>query len=48
MLETLRVIAHSSKLLKHNVIFLFNGAEENLLQVCHVTHRYKLYNLYAK
>lgn len=33
MLETLRVIAHSSKLLKHNIIFLFNGAEENLLQV---------------
>ncbi|XP_076681167.1 endoplasmic reticulum metallopeptidase 1 isoform X2 [Andrena cerasifolii] len=35
MLEILRVIAHSSKLLKHNVIFLFNGAEENLLQASH-------------
>lgn len=33
MLEILRVISHSSKLLKHNIIFLFNGAEENLLQV---------------
>lgn len=33
MLEILRVISHRPKLLKHNVIFLFNGAEENLLQV---------------
>lgn len=33
MLEILRVISHSPKLFKHNVIFLFNGAEENLLQV---------------
>ncbi|XP_043257384.1 endoplasmic reticulum metallopeptidase 1-like [Colletes gigas] len=35
MLEIIRVIAHSSKLLKHSVIFLFNGAEENLLQASH-------------
>ncbi|XP_076294654.1 endoplasmic reticulum metallopeptidase 1 isoform X2 [Lasioglossum baleicum] len=35
MLEILRVIAHSSKLLKHNIIFLFNGAEENLMQASH-------------
>ncbi|XP_043512200.1 endoplasmic reticulum metallopeptidase 1-like [Frieseomelitta varia] len=35
MLEILRVISHSPKLLKHNVIFLFNGAEENLLQASH-------------
>lgn len=33
MLEMLRIIAHSPRILKHNIIFLFNGAEENLLQV---------------
>jgi Zn-dependent M28 family amino/carboxypeptidase len=33
MLEVLRVISESSKHLKHNIIFLFNGAEENILQV---------------
>ena len=33
MLETLRIITQSPKILKHSVIFLFNGAEENLLQV---------------
>lgn len=33
MLEILRVLATSSRYLRHNIIFLFNGAEENLLQV---------------
>ena len=33
MLEILRVMSRSSKLLKNNIIFLFNGAEENILQV---------------
>ena len=33
MLEVLRVIAQSTKYLRHNIIFLFNGAEENILQV---------------
>lgn len=33
MLETLRVMSQSSQFLKYNVIFLFNGAEENVLQV---------------
>nr|XP_050865505.1 endoplasmic reticulum metallopeptidase 1-like isoform X2 [Vespula vulgaris] len=35
MLEILRVMAYSSQLLKHNIIFLFNGAEENLLEASH-------------
>lgn len=33
MLEILRIITQSPKILKHSVIFLFNGAEENILQV---------------
>lgn len=33
MLEILRVLSHNKTPLKNNVIFLFNGAEENPLQV---------------
>ena len=33
MLETLRVLAARASPLKHDVVFLFNGAEENILQV---------------
>jgi Zn-dependent M28 family amino/carboxypeptidase len=33
MLEILRIVTQSPKVLKHNIIFLFNGAEENILQV---------------
>jgi hypothetical protein len=33
MLEIIRILSMSSIKLKHNVIFLFNGAEENMLQV---------------
>lgn len=33
MLEVLRVMSRSPKLLKNNIIFLFNGAEENILEV---------------
>lgn len=33
MLEVLRVMTRSPKLLKNNIIFLFNGAEENILEV---------------
>jgi len=33
MLEVLRVLAVSPRPLRHSVVFLFNGAEENILQV---------------
>lgn len=33
MLEVLRVLSQEDLPLMYNVIFLFNGAEENLLQV---------------
>lgn len=35
MLEMLRVIAQSDRILKHNIIFLFNGGEENFLPASH-------------
>ncbi|KAL6262629.1 hypothetical protein P5V15_005422 [Pogonomyrmex californicus] len=35
MLEILRIITQSPRILKHSIIFLFNGAEENLLQGSH-------------
>nr|XP_012220395.1 PREDICTED: endoplasmic reticulum metallopeptidase 1-like isoform X1 [Linepithema humile]XP_012220396.1 PREDICTED: endoplasmic reticulum metallopeptidase 1-like isoform X2 [Linepithema humile] len=35
MLEILRIITQSPKILKHSIIFLFNGAEENILQASH-------------
>nr|XP_022315970.1 endoplasmic reticulum metallopeptidase 1-like [Crassostrea virginica] len=35
MLEIIKIISTSSVKLKHNVIFLFNGAEENMLQASH-------------
>ncbi|XP_022910899.1 endoplasmic reticulum metallopeptidase 1-like [Onthophagus taurus] len=35
MLEMLRVISQSEKTLKHNIIFLFNGGEENFLPASH-------------
>jgi Zn-dependent M28 family amino/carboxypeptidase len=33
MLEVLEILSRSKTPLKHNVIFLFNGAEESVLQV---------------
>lgn len=33
MLEVLRVMSREHKSFMHNVIFIFNGAEENVLQV---------------
>lgn len=35
MLELLRVISHMKNPLKNNIIFLFNGAEENMMQASH-------------
>ncbi|XP_032686558.1 endoplasmic reticulum metallopeptidase 1-like isoform X1 [Odontomachus brunneus] len=35
MLEILRIISQSPKILKHSIIFLFNGAEENILEASH-------------
>jgi Zn-dependent M28 family amino/carboxypeptidase len=35
MLEILRVITQSDTPVKHNIILLFNGAEENLMQASH-------------
>ncbi|KMQ89025.1 endoplasmic reticulum metallopeptidase 1-like protein, partial [Lasius niger] len=35
MLEILRIITQSPKILKHSIVFLFNGAEENILQASH-------------
>lgn len=33
MLEILRALSQSKEPIHHSIIFLFNGAEENLLQV---------------
>ena len=35
MLEVLQVLSQEATTLPHSIIFLFNGAEENVLQVCH-------------
>ncbi|KAI4469139.1 metallopeptidase m28 family member [Holotrichia oblita] len=35
MLEILRVISRSDRTLRHNIIFLFNGGEENFLPASH-------------
>lgn len=37
MLEVFRVISQSRKYLRYNIIFLFNGAEENILQVKYIS-----------
>lgn len=35
MLEMLRVISKSDRILRHNIIFLFNGGEENFMPASH-------------
>lgn len=35
MLEMLRVISLSTNILRHNIIFLFNGGEENFMPASH-------------
>ncbi|KAH1007293.1 hypothetical protein HUJ04_004549 [Dendroctonus ponderosae] len=35
MLEILRALVHSDKILRHNIIFLLNGGEENFLPASH-------------
>lgn len=35
MLEMLRVISLSNNILRHNIIFLFNGGEENFMPASH-------------
>ncbi|CAH1998298.1 unnamed protein product [Acanthoscelides obtectus] len=35
MLEILRVLSKSNRILRHNVIFLFNGGEENFMPASH-------------
>lgn len=35
MLEILRVISQSDGTLRHNIIFLFNGGEENFMPASH-------------
>ena len=43
MIEVLRVLSLEDAPLKYNIIFLFNGAEENILQV--ITKRKKYFEM---
>lgn len=44
MLEIVRVLSQSTIPIQHSIVFLFNGAEENLLQVSLILRQFLYLN----